>query len=211
MQKAFTKPSGGAHSRTDSWPRVIANEPGAGAAGAEADVPVRFWQRLQWHQPALANGAEISKETVPHRHDPVITRPSLRAGLDSDTWTRSSATTSSSRGTPRGPRWCSPTATAATRTCGGSWRRSSSATTAIVLFDHVGAGGSDPRAYDPERYGRLDGYADDVVAILEELDLRDAVFVGHSVSAMIGVLAARRRPGPHRQAGARRPVAALHR
>jgi len=64
----------------------------------------------------------------------------------------------------------------------------------VVLFDHVGAGGSDPRAYDPERYASLDGYADDVVAILEELDLRDAVFVGHSVSAMIGVLAAQRAP-----------------
>jgi sigma-B regulation protein RsbQ len=65
----------------------------------------------------------------------------------------------------------------------------------VVLFDHIGAGGSDPRAYDPERYASLDGYADDVVAILEELDLRDAVFVGHSVSAMIGVLAAQRAPG----------------
>jgi sigma-B regulation protein RsbQ len=65
----------------------------------------------------------------------------------------------------------------------------------VVLFDHVGAGGSDPRAYDPERYASLDGYADDVVAILEELDLRDAIFVGHSVSAMIGVLAAQRAPG----------------
>jgi len=65
----------------------------------------------------------------------------------------------------------------------------------VVLFDHVGTGGTDPRAYDPERYASLDGYVDDVVAILEELDLRDAIFVGHSVSAMIGVLAARRTPG----------------
>ena len=65
----------------------------------------------------------------------------------------------------------------------------------VVVFDHVGAGGSDPRAYDPERYASLDGYAGDVVAILEELDLHDAIFVGHSVSAMIGVLAARRAPG----------------
>ena len=64
----------------------------------------------------------------------------------------------------------------------------------IVLFDHVGAGRSDLSAYDPERYASLDGYADDVVAILDELDLRDAIFVGHSVSAMIGVLAAAREP-----------------
>jgi sigma-B regulation protein RsbQ len=64
----------------------------------------------------------------------------------------------------------------------------------IVLFDHVGAGGSDWSAFDPERYGDLRGYADDVVAICDELELRDAVFVGHSVSAMIGVLAAAERP-----------------
>ncbi len=63
-----------------------------------------------------------------------------------------------------------------------------------VLFDHVGAGGSDLTAYDRARYDSLDGYADDVVEICEALDLRDAVFVGHSVSAMIGVLAAIRAP-----------------
>ncbi|WP_372790466.1 alpha/beta fold hydrolase [Paraconexibacter sp.] len=60
----------------------------------------------------------------------------------------------------------------------------------IVLFDHMGYGGSDLSAYDPQRYDSLRGYADDVLAILEELDLRDVVFVGHSVSAMIGALAA---------------------
>jgi sigma-B regulation protein RsbQ len=60
----------------------------------------------------------------------------------------------------------------------------------IVLFDHVGAGGSDVRAYDRERYSSLQGYADDVLAICRELALSDVVFVGHSVSAMIGVLAA---------------------
>jgi sigma-B regulation protein RsbQ len=64
----------------------------------------------------------------------------------------------------------------------------------IVLFDHLGAGRSDLSAYDPERHGSLDGYADDVLALLHELDLRDVVFVGHSVSAMIGVLAANREP-----------------
>ncbi len=60
----------------------------------------------------------------------------------------------------------------------------------VVLFDHVGAGGSDLTAYDPERHGSLAGYAQDVLEICRELDLRDVVFVGHSVSAMIGVLAA---------------------
>ena len=64
----------------------------------------------------------------------------------------------------------------------------------VVLFDHVGAGGSDLSAYDEERYGTLEGYADDVLEICRELDLRDAIFVGHSVSATIGVLAAVRDP-----------------
>jgi sigma-B regulation protein RsbQ len=64
----------------------------------------------------------------------------------------------------------------------------------IVLFDHVGAGGSDLSAYDPERYATLDGYASDVLEICDELGLEDVIFVGHSVSAMIGVLAAAERP-----------------
>ena len=64
----------------------------------------------------------------------------------------------------------------------------------VVLFDHVGAGGSDLRAYDPEKYGTLQGYADDVVALARELGIRDGVFVGHSVSAMVGVLAAKQAP-----------------
>jgi sigma-B regulation protein RsbQ len=59
----------------------------------------------------------------------------------------------------------------------------------IVLFDHVGLGGSDVSAYDAERYASLDGYARDVLEICAELDLRDVTFVGHSVSAMVGVLA----------------------
>ncbi len=64
----------------------------------------------------------------------------------------------------------------------------------VVLFDHVGAGGSDLSAWDPVRYRRLEGYADDLVEIVEALDLPPVVFVGHSVSAMIGVLAAAARP-----------------
>ena len=63
-----------------------------------------------------------------------------------------------------------------------------------VLFDFVGAGGSDLSAYDPQRYGTLDGYATDVINVMQALDLHDVIFVGHSVSAMIGVLAAVREP-----------------
>ena len=60
----------------------------------------------------------------------------------------------------------------------------------IVLFDYVGMGGSDVSAYDPVRYASLDGYAADVLELCRELGVTDGVFVGHSVSAMIGVLAA---------------------
>ena len=63
-----------------------------------------------------------------------------------------------------------------------------------VLFDHVGAGQSDLTAYEQRKYSSLAGYADDVVEIGRELGLKDAVFVGHSVSAMIGALAAIRAP-----------------
>ena len=64
-----------------------------------------------------------------------------------------------------------------------------------VLFDYVGAGGSDTAAYDPERYATLDGYAGDVTEILDRLEVEDAVFVGHSVSSMVGVLASLAAPG----------------
>jgi sigma-B regulation protein RsbQ len=64
----------------------------------------------------------------------------------------------------------------------------------IVLFDHVGAGKSEAGAYDRERYSSLDGYAEDVLEICDELDLRDVIFVGHSVSSMIGVLAVNKEP-----------------
>ena len=65
--------------------------------------------------------------------------------------------------------------------------------TVSMLFDHVGAGGAQA-PYDAERYASLEGYADDVVRICAELELHDVVFVGHSVSAMIGVLAHLRAP-----------------
>jgi sigma-B regulation protein RsbQ len=63
-----------------------------------------------------------------------------------------------------------------------------------VLFDHVGAGKSDLAAYDRRKYATLQGYADDLLEICRELELRDVIFVGHSVSAMIGVLAAEKEP-----------------
>ena len=64
----------------------------------------------------------------------------------------------------------------------------------VVLFDHVGSGNSDLSAYDREKYASLRGYATDVVEICRALELTDVVFVGHSVSAMIGVLALQEAP-----------------
>ncbi|MBB4739423.1 sigma-B regulation protein RsbQ [Actinoplanes octamycinicus] len=64
----------------------------------------------------------------------------------------------------------------------------------IVLFDHVGNGKSDLTAYDDAKYASLNGYATDVLEIVHEHDLRDVLFVGHSVSSMIGLLAAVREP-----------------
>jgi sigma-B regulation protein RsbQ len=64
----------------------------------------------------------------------------------------------------------------------------------LILFDHVGAGRSDLSQFERSKYETLDGYAADVLEICRELDLRDVIFVGHSVSAMIGILAANREP-----------------
>ena len=64
----------------------------------------------------------------------------------------------------------------------------------VVLLDLVGFGGSDLTAFDPERHGSLQGYADDVLQICAELELDPVRFVGHSVGAMIGIRAAITRP-----------------
>lgn len=65
----------------------------------------------------------------------------------------------------------------------------------VICFDHLGCGRSDASAWSEQRHATLDGYAADVVDILEGLDLHDVVFVGHSVSAQIGMLASVRAPG----------------
>ncbi|MCX6590439.1 MAG: alpha/beta hydrolase [Acidobacteria bacterium] len=64
----------------------------------------------------------------------------------------------------------------------------------VLLFDYTGCGQSDIAQYDPVRYSSLEGYAQDVLDIADELDIKRMVFVGHSVSAMIGILAANRQP-----------------
>ncbi|ASS72684.1 alpha/beta fold hydrolase [Bacillus atrophaeus] len=63
-----------------------------------------------------------------------------------------------------------------------------------ILFDYVGSGNSDLRAYDVNRYNTLDGYAQDVLDVCSALDIKESIFVGHSVGAVIGMLASLRRP-----------------
>lgn len=65
----------------------------------------------------------------------------------------------------------------------------------VILFDHVGAGNSDLSAYSSEKYSQLEGYAADIVEICEEMDLKDVIFVGHSVSSIIGMIASLQKPG----------------
>lgn len=77
------------------------------------------------------------------------------------------------------------------------WRRVLPAflpTHRVIAFDHVGAGDSDRSQYDSGRHGTLAGYASDLLEICAELELRDFTFIGHSVSCMIGALAAIREP-----------------
>ncbi len=64
----------------------------------------------------------------------------------------------------------------------------------LVLFDHMGSGASEAAYYDKGKYGSLAGYADDVIEVIEDLGIGPVTFVGHSVSAMIGVSAAVKRP-----------------
>jgi len=64
----------------------------------------------------------------------------------------------------------------------------------IILFDHVGAGNSELSAYSPDKYSTLEGYAADILEIVYALELKDIVFVGHSVAAMMGILVARQAP-----------------
>ncbi|PIQ21765.1 MAG: alpha/beta hydrolase [Cytophagales bacterium CG18_big_fil_WC_8_21_14_2_50_42_9] len=64
----------------------------------------------------------------------------------------------------------------------------------LILFDFVGAGQSDLNAYDIKKYSSLDGYTKDVLEILEALNIKNALYIGHSVSCMIGVKAAIAQP-----------------
>ncbi|WP_347861799.1 alpha/beta hydrolase [Salimicrobium sp. PL1-032A] len=64
----------------------------------------------------------------------------------------------------------------------------------VILFDYVGSGDSSMESYTEERYDSLEGYAEDVIEILDELHIKDCIFVGHSISGMIGLEASLKRP-----------------
>lgn len=64
----------------------------------------------------------------------------------------------------------------------------------LVLYDNIGAGKSDPNAYSPIKYNVLQTYADDLLAIIEDLALKDVKVIAHSVSSMITVIAANKKP-----------------
>jgi len=64
----------------------------------------------------------------------------------------------------------------------------------IILFDYVGSGASDISQYNKKRYSQLEGYAEDVIEICEALQLSDVIFIGHSVSSIIGAIAAMQKP-----------------
>lgn len=64
----------------------------------------------------------------------------------------------------------------------------------VIVFDYVGAGGSDLTAYNAEKYNSLDGYKQDLVEVIEYLNLKDVIVFGHSISSMIGMLAAIEKP-----------------
>ncbi|KIL51351.1 hypothetical protein KP77_08630 [Jeotgalibacillus alimentarius] len=69
----------------------------------------------------------------------------------------------------------------------------------VVLFDYVGSGNSAKHAYSSDRYQSLEGYAEDVIEVCDDLNLKNIIFVGHSVSGMIGTIAAGKRPELFRQ------------
>lgn len=65
----------------------------------------------------------------------------------------------------------------------------------VIVFDYVGSGKSDILAYKPDRYKNLNGYVQDIIEICHELNLNEIIFVGHSVSAVVGILVSLKQKG----------------
>ncbi|XP_016558852.1 probable esterase KAI2 isoform X2 [Capsicum annuum] len=64
----------------------------------------------------------------------------------------------------------------------------------VVVYDNMGSGPTNPDYFDFERYSSLEGYAYDLIAILEELQITSCIYLGHSISSMTGVIASIFRP-----------------
>ena len=64
----------------------------------------------------------------------------------------------------------------------------------VITFDLAGCGPAGAETYDPVAHGSMFGYADDLIEIMDELELQNCLYVGHSMSGMIGALAAQARP-----------------
>jgi sigma-B regulation protein RsbQ len=107
-------------------------------------------------------------------------------------------------------RSCSRTASGAIRTYGG-WSSPNFCRISGCAVRSCRSGAADPTAWDAARYASLRGYADDILEILSALDLRDVTFVGHSVAAMMGVLAVGTDPSRIAKAGAADSIPVLHR
>ena len=123
--------------------------------------------------------------------------------------TSSRATTSATSVAGRSP-WSSPTGSAATRTCGAWWRPRSRTTTGSSCSTMPGTEARTARRTTRAAIGRLDGFAQDLLDVVSELDLRDVVVVAHSVSSMIARARHHPRAGALFAAGDDRSVAALH-
>ena len=90
--------------------------------------------------------------------------------------------------------WFLPTASAVTSMSGTKIAPFFETKYRVVLFDYVGSGKSDKSAYSAERYSTLHGYKQDLLELCDALQLENIVFIGHSVSSMIGALASIERP-----------------
>lgn len=64
----------------------------------------------------------------------------------------------------------------------------------VISFDLAGCGPKGADTYDFDRHGALFGYADDLLDLLDECSVERCTYVGHSMSGMIGTLAAIARP-----------------
>ncbi|MDB5686747.1 MAG: alpha/beta hydrolase [Rhizorhabdus sp.] len=69
----------------------------------------------------------------------------------------------------------------------------------VISYDLAGSGPDGAASYDFDRHGSMFGFADDLLEILDDLGIEDCIYIGHSMSGMIGAAAASARPEPFRR------------